>query len=330
MEHVRDNLTVTFLGTGAAAPTGARNVAGTLIQRGPERFLVDCGEGTQRQLVWSYAGLTDLETILLTHTHADHYLGLPGLLKTFGARNQREKPLRIFGPPGTWMLMRTLAAVIGVHDYPLQVVEFEGGEALRDTEGYTVRCLRVDHRLPALGWVLEEDPRPGRFDVEEALKRGVPSGPLLGELQAGRDVEIDGRRVSAAGLVGAPQPGRKVVLSGDTRPCPALTEAAEGADLLVHEGTFLDTEMNEALKSGHSTVREAAEVARTAGVSLLALNHISSRYRVTDLLAAAKPVFSNTVVPADFDQVEVPLRGRGLPKLVKGGGRAPKAKLPGE
>jgi ribonuclease Z len=313
------DLRVTFLGTAAAAPSQAQNVAATLVQRGPERLLVDCGEGTQRQLQWSYAGLAEIETILLTHNHADHYLGLPGLLKTY-ANHQRQKPLTVYGPAGTWMLLRTLSGVIGRLPFELEIVELEAGDEVKGTRDYTITALRVEHRLPALGYVLAEAARPGRFDVAEAKRRGAPDGPLMGELARGQDITVAGHVVAAAGLVGASQPGRKLVFSGDTQPCAAVLEAARGADLLVHEGTFLDEEEAEAKKSAHSTVREACELAREADVRLLALTHVSSRYRKQDVRKIAQSVFAATVVPADFDQIDVPYPERGQPLLRKQGG----------
>lgn len=310
---------MTFLGTAAAAPTRARNVSATLVQRGPDRFLIDCGEGTQRQLQWSSAGLSDLGRILLTHNHADHYLGLPGLLKSYANRG-RSAPLTIFGPPGTWMLVKTLSGIIGDLPFSLKIVEFEGGETIEGLAGYDVRAVRVDHRLPALGWVFAEATRPGKFDAGEASRLGVPNGPLMGQLRAGQDVIVSGKTVSAHGLLGEAQKGIRVVFSGDSRPCTKIASAAQDADLLVHEGTFLDSERAEAIASAHSTVQEAAELAKDAGVQLLAITHVSSRYALSEVKAAAKQVFPRVVVPADFDLIEVPYRSRGLPTLVPGGG----------
>lgn len=322
-------LRVTFLGTAAAAPTAERTVSATLLQRGAQRFLIDCGEGTARQLQFSYAGLADIDTVLLTHLHADHWLGLPGLIKAFSARNRTAR-MTVYGPPGTWMLLNTMQGVIGPRTFEVKVVEFEGGEGIYGLDGYRMTCYRTDHRLYSLGWVLEEDDRPGRFDAAAAAAQGVPNGPLLGQLQKGETVTLeDGRSVSPDGLVGKPRPGRTIVLTGDTRPTERTWEQAQNADLLVHEATFLDSEQREAIASGHSTVREAAEVAQTANVKLLALTHLSHRYQDADILAAAQEVFPASVVPNDLDQIEVPYAERGLPFLIAEGGKAAGKQLPG-
>ena len=314
------DLDLVFLGTSASAPTAARGTAATLIRRGGDRLLVDCGEGTQRQLLRSDVGLVDLEHVFLTHLHADHVLGLPGMLKTFGLRG-REVPITVYGPRGTRALLGALGVVVGRVAYPLEVVELGAGESVA-LQDYRIETFAVAHRTTAVGYALREDERPGRFDVSAADALGVPSGPLRGALQRGEAITLpDGRVVRPADVLGAPRRGRTVVLTGDTAPAASVVEAAAGADVLVHEATFLADERARAKETGHSTAAEAALVAREADVGLLALTHLSARYPPSDVAAEARQLFPRTVVPRDFDLLLVPLPERGEPRLVGRGAR---------
>jgi ribonuclease Z len=314
------DLDVLFLGTAGSHPTAGRNTSATLLRRGGERILVDCGEGTQRRLMQSVAGFGDIGTILLTHGHGDHYLGLPGMLRTWALRD-RDVPLALYGPPGTRALMRTLEPLVGRLPFPLAVVEIEpGGEVLGD--GYRFEASPAVHRGISLSWSLAEDERPGRFDVDEARRRGVPEGPLYGRLQRGEDVHLDdGTVVRAAELVGEARRGRRIVLSGDTRPCDAVLAAALGADLLIHEATFLHEDRARARETQHSTAEEAARLALEADVALLALQHLSPRYPARAVRDEARAVFARTVVPRDLDRIVVPFPERGEPQLERAGGR---------
>jgi ribonuclease Z len=312
------DLTVTFIGTAASVPTKARGTAATLIARGGERWLVDCGEGTQRQLLRSGLGLVDLDLILVTHLHGDHFLGLPGLVKTFGLRG-RERPLRIVGPRGILELFDRLGGVVGRTPYPLRVEEATA-ETVHETDGAVIESFHTHHSVPSLGYAIVEEPRPGAFDVAAAVALGVPAGPMFGRLQRGEPVAVDGREVRPDQVMGPARSGRRVVLSGDTRPCMATASAAEGADLLVHEATFLESERDRAIETGHSTAREAAIIAREAGVRLLALTHLSSRFMPRDARAEAEAEFDNVAVPRDFDQVELPFRERGDARLIRSDG----------
>jgi ribonuclease Z len=314
------DLSVLFLGTAASAPTSRRGLAAHLIRRGGDRLLIDCGEGTQRQLLRSGAGLVDVDEILLTHCHADHFLGLPGLLKTFGLR-AREAPLRLSGPAGLRALMATMDPVIGRLPYRLELLELRPGEAL-EHDGYRISAIATDHGIPSLGYALIEDERPGRFDLDAARHLGVPEGPMFGLLQHGRAVTLaSGETVAPADVVGPARPGRTIVFSGDTRPCRALFDAAVGADVLVHEATFLEEERDRAAETGHTTAMQAARLARDAGVHLLALTHLSTRYLGREIAAEAAAEFPGTVVPRDFDTVELPLPERDRPHLVRDGER---------
>ena len=315
------DLDLVFLGTSASMPTAQRAPAAFLLRRGGERLLFDCAEGTQRQLQRSSVGLPDLEEIFLTHLHADHFLGLPGMLKTFALRGREEPGLTVYGPSGVKQLFGQLRPFLGRLPYALTVVEVSPGEMLERGD-YRIAMFAVDHGVSAVGYALVEDERPGRFDVETADALGVPSGPERGTLQRGEPVTLaDGRVVTAEAVLGPSRPGRKVVLTGDTAPAPSVVQAAHGADLLVHEATFSDEEKERARETLHSTAAEAAEVARLAQVRLLALTHVSTRYFGPELAREARQVFPDTVVPRDFDVIAVPFPERGAPQLLKGGAR---------
>lgn len=308
------DLSVTFLGTAASVPTRSRGTAATLIARGGERWLIDCGEGTQRQLLRSGHGLVDVDLILLTHLHADHVLGLPGLLKTYGLRG-RERALRVVGPAGLRSFIDRLGSLIGRTRYPLDVQDVAAG-VVHDTDGAVIEAFNTDHGVPSLGYALLEDDRPGAFDVETARGLGVPSGPLFGRLQHGEAVTLeDGTTVLPDQVLGPARDGRTIVVSGDTRPCRATEEVAVDADVLIHEGTFLHDELDRAMETRHSTVREVAAMAERAQVRLLALTHLSSRFMPRDARTEAQSVFARVVVPKDFDTIEVPFRERGEPIL---------------
>jgi ribonuclease Z len=319
------DLDVVFLGTSGSAPTAQRGLPATLVRRGGERLLFDCGEGTQRQLLRCDVGLVDLEEIFFTHYHADHYLGLPGMLKTFSLRG-RELPLTLYGPRGLRELLVILRRVFGRLTYPVDVVELEPGERLERAE-YRLEAFAVDHGVTAVGYALVESDRPGRFDAETADRLGVPDGPERGVLQRGEIVTLaDGRHVQPDEVLGPARAGRKLVLSGDSAPAKSVVEAASHADLLVHEATFLSDEAERAKETLHSTAGGASLVAREAGVKLLALTHLSTRYFGHQVVEEARELFADTVVPRDFDLVDLPFPERGPPELVRDGARAGRAR----
>ncbi|HEX8066649.1 MAG TPA: ribonuclease Z [Thermoleophilaceae bacterium] len=308
------DLDVLFVGTAGSAPTAARGLPSTLVRRGGERLLFDCGEGTQRQLLRSI-GLVELEEVFVTHFHADHVLGLPGMLKTFALRG-RERPLTVYGPPGLRSLFRVLEPIVGRTAYELRLVELEPNQELA-RDGYRIAAFEATHRVPAFGYALVEDERLGRFDEARAIELGVAPGPDFGRLHRGETVAGSSGPVAPDQVVGEARPGRKVVIAGDGAPSPLVAAVAHGADLLVHEATFSEEESDRARETGHSTARQAAELAREADVKLLALTHVSARHPPSVLRDEALAVFERTIVPRDFDRVELPFPERGDPVHVR-------------
>jgi ribonuclease Z len=323
------DLDLVFLGTSGSVPTARRATSALLLRRGGDRLLFDCGEGTQRQLLRSTVGLVELEDVFLTHYHADHYLGLPGMLKTFSLRG-RELPLTVHGPAGLGELFAALRRIFGKLTYEVRLVELRAGDAL-DRGDHAIVPFRARHGVPALGYALVEHDRPGRFDVATADALGVPAGRERGLLQRGEAVTLaDGTVVTPEQVLGEPRGGRKIVLAGDGSPSRTLLEAARGADVLVHEATFTEEEQERADETLHSTAARAAELAVDADVALLALTHLSNRYFGPEVEREARAVFAETVVPRDFDIIDVPYRERGAPCLVKGGARVRRGELGAE
>jgi ribonuclease Z len=312
------DMDVVFLGTGGSVPTARRNTACLLARVGGERLMFDCGEGSQRQMQRS-TGLVQVDEVYLTHFHADHYLGVPGLLKTYDL-NDRERGLRIFGPPGLIDLFTALRRIFGKLAYEVELVELDPGEAVRH-DGYEVRCFAVEHRMRAHGYALVEDERPGHLDPDAAARLGIAAGPDLGRLQRGEEVDGSAGVVRPGDVMGPARAGRKVVVTGDTAPCEMTRVAAHQAQLLIHDGSFAVEETARAGETGHSTARQAAELARDAEANLLALVHVSSRYDVRAVLDEAREVFPDAVAPRDFDVVEIPFPERGEPRLVESGAR---------
>jgi ribonuclease Z len=315
------NMDLVFLGTGGSVPTARRATACLLARIGGERLLFDCGEGSQRQMHRS-VGLVALDEIYVTHFHADHYLGIPGLLKTYDLQG-RERLLRVIGPPGLIELFKALRRIFGRLNYEVELIELDEGEAVRH-DGYEVRSFPVEHSTRAYGYALVEDSRPGHFDPDAAKQLGVPEGPDFGRLQRGEVVQGSDGIVRPDQVMGATRAGRKIVITGDTAPCEMTHLAAHQAQVLVHDGSFADEEIARALETRHSTARQAAELARAAEVAMLGLVHISSRYDVRDVLAEAREVFDRVVAPRDFDLIEIPFPERGEPRLIEGGARHPR------
>jgi ribonuclease Z len=305
------DLSLFFAGTGGSVPAARRGLPAILVRRGGDRLLFDCGEGTQRQLVRS-VGLVDMDSVFITHFHADHWLGLPGMLKSFALR-ERDQPLTVYGPHGLRDLMGTMRSIYGRLPYGLSVVELEPAETV-ERDGYLIAAVPVSHRAESsFGYALVEAPRPGHLDARLAEELGVRPGPDFGRLQRGETVS----GVAPEQVMGPMREGRKIVLSGDTEPCEALALAAHQADVLVHEATFSEEDSERARLTAHSTARQAAELARDAQARLLALTHISSRYAGGELRDQARAVFPATEAPRDFDTIEVPFPERGAATLLR-------------
>jgi ribonuclease Z len=312
------DLDVVFLGTSGSMPTAQRAPTAILVRRGGERLLFDCAEGTQRQLLRSEIGLVELKEIFLSHYHADHYLGLPGMLKTFALRG-REEPITIYGPTGLRRLFVALKVIFGQLTYPYYLEELRPGAVL-DRGDYELFTFPVAHAIQSVGYALVERARPGRFDIDRAAELNIPEGPERGQLQAGRSVVLpDGTAVTPEMVLGPARAGRKLVLAGDTGPSPSVLEVARGADVLVHEATFCQEEEERARETAHSTALDAAALAREADVQMLALTHLSPRYLGGQVAREARTIFPETVVPKDFDIIEIPFQERGGPRLRKGG-----------
>ena len=297
---------MTFLGTAASRPTVGRNVAALTVQRDGDLMLFDCGEGTQRQMM-RYATGFAVDAIFVTHMHADHFLGITGLLRTLGLQG-REELLELYGPPGSTSTLEVMVR-LGAERIPFAVPirELEPGEMVcRD--GYRVAAFCVDHGVRAVGYALIEDDRLGRFDVERARALGVPEGPLFGRLHRGQQVEVDGRVVQPSEVVGPPRPGRRVVYTGDSRPCATTREIARDADLLVHDCTFGEEEAARARETYHATAAGAARMARDAGVRRLILTHVSARYADNPriLEEEARAEFPGARVAHDGFVLEIP------------------------
>jgi ribonuclease Z len=308
------SLTVHLLGTSAARPTVERNVSSLAVHREGETLMFDCGEGTQRQMM-RYGITFAIEDIFFTHLHADHLLGVIGLMRTMSLQGRTE-PLRLWGPRGASRVLRR-AESFGFErpSFATQITEVESGSRI-DRTGYSIGVFDVDHRGSAsVGYAIVEEERKGRFNPERARELGIPEGPLWGQIHRGVAITLqDGRQIEPSLVVGPRRPGRKVVITGDTRPCAATIDAAKGADLLVHEATFGDEEAERAVETGHSTAREAAKVATEAAVRRLLLTHFSARYSrdATDLEREARSEFPNVLIGKDGMEVDVPYQSEAL------------------
>jgi ribonuclease Z len=313
------DLSLFFAGTGGSVPSPRRGLPAILLRRGAERLLFDCGEGTQRQLMRS-VGLADLDCVFITHFHADHWLGLPGMLKSFALR-ERDQPLSIYGPRGLRQMMDETRFIYGRLPYELRVFELDPADSVSFGE-FAVSAVPVSHRgASAYGYAIVEDARPGHLDPQLAERLGVTPGPDFGRLTRGETVA----GVSPEQVMGPTREGRKIVISGDTSPCEMLAVAAHEADVLVHEATFAEEELERARQTGHSTARQAAQLARDAHARMLALTHISTRYPGGDLRDEARALFATTEAPRDFDTIDIPFSEKGPARLIRWSNRRPPA-----
>ena len=304
------SLTLLLLGTSASRPTVERNVSSIALVREGETMLFDCGEGTQRQMM-RYGVSFSLSDIFFTHFHADHVIGVIGLMRTMALQG-RTDPLRLWGPKGAARHLKR-AEQFGVDrlTFPVEISELDPDTAVKRKD-YSIVPFQVQHGPgPAFGYALKEDDRKGRFDPDLARELGIPEGPMWGRLHRGEAITLeDGRVIDSSTLVGPPRAGRLVVITGDTRPCDATEHAARNADLLVHEATFGDEEAERAVETGHSTAREAGQLARRAGCQRLLLTHFSARYSrdAAALEAQARSEFPNVSIGKDGMEIDVPFR----------------------
>lgn len=300
-------LRVTFLGTGGTLPTPRRNPSAVLINRDGELMLFDCGEGTQQQMMRAKTGMK-LTSIFITHFHADHFLGIPGLIQTLSF-NGRTEPLEIYGPEWTEQLV-TLLIELGYYKlgFEIRAHELKDGDVV-NREEYSITAAATDHGIPSLGYVLEEKKRTGRFNRERAIELGIPVGPLFSKLQKGEPVRLGDLIIKPSDVIGQDRPGRKLVYSGDTRPCRSIENASAGVDLLIHDGTLGDELKEWAVETKHSTSKEAALLAQKAKVKQLVLTHISSRYSESadPLLLEARSIFENVKIAEEFMEIDIQL-----------------------
>ncbi|WP_292487214.1 ribonuclease Z [Methanohalobium sp.] len=299
-------LKITFLGTAGSLPTPYRNPSSILIKKDSELLMFDCGEGAQQQMMRARTGMMSLSSIFITHFHADHVLGIAGLLQTMSFQGRNET-LYIYGPEKIDVFIQILTALgycqLG---YEIKTVELKPGDIV-EKNGYYIKALKTEHGVESIGYSLVENKRPGKFDRDKAVSLGVPPGPLFSKLQQGNPVEVDGRTVHPEEVVGEPRPGRTVVYSGDTRPCEDVFNASLEADVLIHDGSLDDSKSEWAVESMHSTASEAAELAKKAGVIKLVLTHISSRYTEDEspLLNEANEIFENVVIADDLMEIKI-------------------------
>lgn len=308
-----ETLQVYFLGTAGALPTPVRNPPCIMVRRGSDTLLFDCGEGAQQQMMRARTGFS-VDAIFVTHWHADHFLGILGLVQTLSF-NGRTDPLPIYGPEWVTGFLTTLRHISRFNlKFPVSATELRDGDWVR-FDGYTVHAFATNHGIASLGYVLAEDTRPGRFNREQAIALGVPPGPLFGKIQRGETVSVqkDGTTVSVSpdDVMGRPRPGRKVVYTGDTRPLPGgMPEIAWDADLLIHDATYDESEAGRAAEFAHATAKEAGAAATQARAGTLALVHLSSRYTgAPGHIADAHETFGGKVIaPDDLEMIEIPYR----------------------
>ena len=302
-------LRITFLGTSGTVPSVNRNPSAILIQYGGDKILFDCGEGTQRQMMIAKTGF-NIKAVFITHMHTDHFIGVFGLIETLSL-NERKEKLTFYVPEEKAKFLATLFRMFGYHNlrFPIEVVGLGDGDEVNFGR-FKIIAFKTEHTTPSLGYALIERDRPGKFDRAKAEALGIPPGPLYAKLVRGESVEVNGRIITPDMVVGPPRPGRKVVYTGDTRPCERTVEIAKNADLLIHDASFTSDLQEWAEETKHSTAREAAEVAKRAGVRQLVLTHISARYSkdATPLLNEAKEVFENVIVAEDLMTIEVKYR----------------------
>jgi ribonuclease Z len=297
---------VTFLGTGGSVPTKKRNLPSLVVRTDGGLVMFDCGEGTQKQFLIAKLGFNREMRILISHMHADHILGIPGILHSMSFMG-RSRDLEIYGPPGICEFVKCTTETVKFRPmFPIRTVEVHAGTIAR-TDSYAIKAAWADHSVPCLAYSLTENDKPGRFHPAKARELGVPKGPLWKTLQMGKPVKVGRRRIDASRVVDPPRKGLKITYGVDTRPCERVIELASGSDLLIHDGMFASDASERAREYGHSTVVEAAKIAKRSHSRNLALTHFSAIYADTSqLLAEAKAIFPRTIVAEDLRSLELP------------------------
>jgi ribonuclease Z len=297
---------VTFLGTGGSVPTKKRNLPSLAVRTDGGLVMFDCGEGTQKQFLIAKLGFNREMRILISHMHADHILGIPGILHSMSFMG-RSRDLEIYGPPGICEFVKCTTETVKFRPmFPIRTVEVHAGTIAR-TDSYAIKAAWADHSVPCLAYSLTENDKPGRFHPAKARELGVPKGPLWKTLQMGKPVKVGRRRIDASRVVDPPRKGLKITYAVDTRPCERVIELASGSDLLIHDGMFSSDASERAREYGHSTVVEAAKIAKRSHSRNLALTHFSAIYADTSqLLAEAKAIFPRTIVAEDLRSLELP------------------------
>lgn len=304
-----------FLGTGAGSPSKQRNVTSValkLLEELNEIWLFDAGEATQHQILHTTIRPRKVTKIFITHLHGDHIFGLPGFLSSRSFQGGNE-PLTIYGPVGIKKFVMTALQVSESRlSYPLKFVEIDHSQELFNERGFKVTTMSLDHKIACYGYRIEEADHAGELQVDKLRQDNIPSGPIYGQLKAGKTVKLDdGRVIDGKNYIGKPQPGRIIAILGDTRQTPNAVVLAHKADVLVHESTFAKNEAKMAHNYYHSTSLQAAEVAKQAGVKKLLLTHISARYTgkaAYQLAYQVRDVVPDTRVVNDFDVIDVPFK----------------------
>jgi ribonuclease Z len=299
-------LRVTFLGTSGSIPSVERNPPAIFVQFGQHKVLFDCGEGTQRQMMIAKTGFK-IDAIFITHLHTDHFIGVFGLLETMSLNERREK-LTVYSPNPEFLSSVFEAFGYEDLDFTVEVRELRDGESVRFGT-FRILSFKTEHNVKSYGYALVEDERRGKFNRERAEELGIKPGPIYAKLARGESVTVNGRLITPDMVLGEPRRGRKIVYTGDTRPCEKVIEISRNADLLIHDASFASDLQNWAEETKHSTAKEAAEVAKRAKAKKLILTHISARYKdAKPLLEEAREIFENTIVAEDFMVVDVPYR----------------------
>lgn len=297
---------IIFLGTSSAVHSKERNHPSIALKAFGNVMLFDCGEATQKQLLFTHVSPMKISKIFISHYHGDHILGLPGLLQSMSL-NGRENSLTIYGPKGLNDLKDAIYHLgYCAIDYPVEFIEIDSG-IVEKTDEYVIKAQRVKHNVPSLAYSIEEIKKP-RFLREKAIELGVPVGPDFGRLHNGEEVEVDGKIIKPEQVLGEKRKGIKITYSGDTMPCEEMIEFAKDSTILIHEATFTEENRSNAEEHGHSTASDAAFIAKNSNSKELILTHISTRYGenyAKILLKQAKEVFENTKLAKDLMEVKL-------------------------